>query len=190
MDDSQKSLLEQHAQVTRAINLLGAGARIQVVLQETEVSKHKLLKLYREISGVSPPKGQIPYSKHWFLKWNQNIHASLFYNYYLAISAQNREMDKMDVFMSAIRLYHSQVGFEDGDVPLVVTRAWMLLKFMETDQLRMTRCTSCSGWFVTDFVQHSNYACVICQPPARVGRSQDGFEAEDEGDELLEEDSD
>jgi hypothetical protein len=45
-----------------------------------------LLRLYKEVAGKSPSKGQLPFSTDWFLTWQPNIHASLFLNTYEYLS--------------------------------------------------------------------------------------------------------
>jgi hypothetical protein len=47
---------------------------------EVSLSRERLLKLYKELKGVSPPKGMLPFSTDWFLTWQPNIHSSLFIN--------------------------------------------------------------------------------------------------------------
>ena len=59
---------------------LQLGARLQVLESETDLSYERLLRLYKEVSGKSPSKGQLPFSTDWFMTWQPNIHASLFLN--------------------------------------------------------------------------------------------------------------
>lgn len=63
-----------------AIDLIELGARPQVLETETSLSRERLLKLYKEVKGVSPPKGMLPFSTDWFLTWLPNVHSSLFIN--------------------------------------------------------------------------------------------------------------
>ena len=58
------------------------GARLQVLESETTLSRERLLRLYKEINGESPPKGMLPFSTDWFLTWQPNIHSSLFLGSY------------------------------------------------------------------------------------------------------------
>jgi hypothetical protein len=75
-----KSLLTEARQIDRAITLIQLGARLQVLESETDLSYERLLRLYKEVSGKSPSKGQLPFSTDWFMTWQPNIHASLFLN--------------------------------------------------------------------------------------------------------------
>ena len=61
-----KSVISDAKQVEVAVNLVKLGARMQVLDVETTLSREKLLKLYKEVKGVSPPKGMLPFSTDWF----------------------------------------------------------------------------------------------------------------------------
>ncbi len=75
-----KSILTEARQIERAVTLIHLGARLQVLESETDLSYERLLRLYKEVSGKSPSKGQLPFSTDWFMTWQPNIHASLFLN--------------------------------------------------------------------------------------------------------------
>jgi flagellar transcriptional activator FlhC len=77
-----KSVLGDSKEVERAVSLILLGARLQVLESETNLSYERLLRLYKEVAGRSPSKGQLPFSTEWFLTWQPNIHASLFQNIY------------------------------------------------------------------------------------------------------------
>ena len=75
-----KSILTEARQIERAVTLIHLGARLQVLESETDLSYERLLRLYKEVAGKSPSKGQLPFSTDWFMTWQPNIHASLFLN--------------------------------------------------------------------------------------------------------------
>ena len=75
-----KSILTEASQIRRAVTLINLGARLQVLESETDLSYERLLRLYKEVAGKSPSKGQLPFSTDWFMTWQPNIHASLFLN--------------------------------------------------------------------------------------------------------------
>ena len=81
-----KSVLNESRQIERAVALINLGARLQVLESETDLSYERLLRLYKEVAGRSPSKGQLPFSTDWFLTWQPNIHASLFLNTYRYLS--------------------------------------------------------------------------------------------------------
>ena len=77
-----KSVIREAREIHLAIDLIKLGARLQFLEAETTLSRDRLIKLYKEIRGVSPPKGLLPFSTDWFMTWLANIHSSMFYNIY------------------------------------------------------------------------------------------------------------
>ena len=165
-----KSVLNESKQIERAVALIRLGARLQVLESETELSYERLLRLYKEVAGKSPSKGQLPFSTDWFLTWQPNIHASLFLNVYEYLTKVSA-LDDIDAVMKAYSLYAEQIGACGVEPLLSVTRAWRLVKFIDNQMLAMTRCSSCGGHFVTEPYENSrNFVCGLCEPPARAGK--------------------
>lgn len=159
-------------QVQLAIELIELGARLQVLETETELSRTRLIKLYKEVRGMSPPKGMLPFSADWFVTWLPNIHSSLFYNIFLRLRERS-ECERIDAFVKAYRLYSEQLEMETVEPVLGLTRAWTLVRFFESDLLQLTTCSRCGGGFVAH--AHSpmqDYVCGICQPPSRAGKTR------------------
>lgn len=169
---SQKSLVDEMHQVQLAIELIELGARLQVLETETELSRTRLIKLYKEVRGMSPPKGMLPFSTDWFITWLPNIHSSLFYVIYISLKAE-AGCERIDAFVKAYRLYDEQISLEGLEPVLGLTRAWTLVRFFESDLLQLNVCRRCKGRFVTH--AHSptqDYVCGICQPPSRAGKTR------------------
>ncbi|MEJ7138661.1 flagellar transcriptional regulator FlhC [Amphibiibacter pelophylacis] len=168
----QKSILTEARQIERAITLIKLGARLQVLESETDLSYERLLRLYKEVSGKSPSKGQLPFSTDWFMTWQPNIHASLFLNIHEYIS-KSVELDDIDIIIKAYQLYLEQTEAQDLEPLLSLTRAWRLVKFVDSGMLTLTPCSKCKGLFVT--YPHEiarNYVCGLCSPPARAGKGK------------------
>ena len=55
----EKSLLSEAKQIQLAIDLIKLGARLQVLEANTELSRERLVRLYKEIKGVSPPQRNV-----------------------------------------------------------------------------------------------------------------------------------
>ena len=72
-----KSVVTEAKQIQLAIELVNLGARLQVLEAETNLSRERLLKLYKEVKGVSPPKGMLPFSTDWFITWLPNMAVSM-----------------------------------------------------------------------------------------------------------------
>ena len=172
---TSKSLLNDSAQLSRAVTLIGLGARMAVLEAETSLSHERLLRLYREVTGQSPSKGQLPYSTDWFISWQPNIHASLFLNIYENLD-KACAMDQIDLIAKAWQLYRENVRALDVEPMLSITRAWRLVKFVDSDMLCLTRCTHCAGQFVTHTHEWGDsfkpFVCGLCEPPARAGKSR------------------
>ncbi|MFL6661254.1 MAG: flagellar transcriptional regulator FlhC [Rhizobacter sp.] len=167
-----KSILTEAKQIERAVTLINLGARLQVLESETDLSYERLLRLYKEVSGKSPSKGQLPFSTDWFMTWQPNIHASLFLNIHEYLN-KVAEMDEIDTVIKAYQLYQEQTTAQGLEQLLSVTRAWRLVKFVDNGMLTLTPCSKCGGKFVThphEIAKH--YVCGLCNPPARAGKGR------------------
>ena len=166
-----RSVAADAHEVQRATELIHLGARLQVLECETQISRERLLRLYKEIRGKSPPKGMLPFSTDWFVTWMPNIHASLFIGIYQSL-IQASELDEIDAIIKAYRLYLEQCTTQELDVTLSVTRAWRLVKFFDAAMLRTIPCTRCQGRFVVRSDDlHQNYVCGLCLIPSRAGKT-------------------
>ena len=165
-----KSILAETRQVERAVHLIEMGARLQVLESETELSYERLLRLYKEVAGKSPSKGQLPFSTDWFLTWQPNIHASLFQNIHTYLT-KTSPLEGIDALIKAYELYTEQTGACGLEPQLSITRAWRLVRFMENQMLAMTPCSRCGGHFVTEPYENArHFVCGLCEPPARAGK--------------------
>lgn len=159
-------------QVQLAIDLVELGARIQVLESETELSRSRLLRLYKEVRGDSPPRGMLPFSTDWFVTWLPNIHSSLFYNFYQQLT-EDHGCDRMEAFVRAYRLYLEQMKLEGSEPVLGLTRAWTLLRFCESEQLELLPCGDCGGRFIAHaHTPMQDFVCGICAPPSRAGTAR------------------
>ena len=166
-----RSLLVENRQIQRAIELIHLGARLQVLESETDLPYERLLRLYKEVAGRSPSKGQLPFSTDWFMTWQPNIHASLFLNIYEYLS-KGSDLEQVDAIIKAYQLYLEHVQVNGLEVVLSVTRAWRLVKFVDSGMLSLHACEKCGGKFVVhaqDLNEH--YVCGLCQVPARAGKT-------------------
>lgn len=169
----KKSLIDEMTQVQLAIDLMEMGARLQVVESETDISRPRLIKLYKEVVGVSPPKGLLPFSTDWFMTWMPNIHASLFYTIYQRVMERAGEDSRICQFIRAFRLYQEQASLEDAEFKLTLTRAWTLIRFFDSHMLEMIPCQQCGCHFVAHaYTPNTDYVCGICLPPSRAGKTR------------------
>ena len=167
-----KSVVTEAREIQLAVELIDLGARLQVLQEETKLSRERLLKLYKEVRGESPAKGMLPYSTDWFMSWLPNIHSSLFMDIYQFLTS-NTEASGVEALIKSYRLYLEQIEISQGEPVLSITRAWFLVRFFEADMLQLTECKECGGHFVL----HTNelckdYVCGICRPPSRAGKTK------------------
>ena len=78
----KKSVVSEAKEIQAAIEMINLGARLQLLESETNLSRERLIKLYKELKSVSPPKGMLPFSADWFLTWQPNVHSSVFIDIY------------------------------------------------------------------------------------------------------------
>lgn len=165
------SLVNEMRQVQLAIELIEMGARLQVLETETDISRGRLLRLYKEVRGVSPPKGMLPFSTDWFITWLPNIHASLFYGMFHSLVTEQK-CERMDAFVKAYQLYLEQVMLDGGEAVLDLTRAWTLVRFFESGMFEQAECNECHGRYVVHaHTPSKHYVCGICRPPSRAGKT-------------------
>lgn len=167
-----KSVISEARELHLAIDLINLGARLQFLEAETSLSRDRLIKLYKEIKGVSPPKGLLPFSTDWFMTWLSNIHSSMFYNIYRFMVTQGG-CNRITAVIKSYRLYLEQVQQQGSEPVLDFTRAWTLVRFFDGDMLQLSTCTRCTGLFVAHaHDSQSHYVCVLCRPPSRAGKTR------------------
>lgn len=167
-----KSILTEAKQIERAVTLINLGARLQVLESETDLSYERLLRLYKEVAGKSPSKGQLPFSTDWFMTWQPNIHSSLFLNTHEYLN-KVAALDEIDTVIKAYQLYLEQAGSHGMETVLSVTRAWRLVKFFDAGMLTTVPCTKCGGHFVAHTMDlHDHFVCGLCNMPSRAGKTR------------------
>ncbi len=167
-----KSVISEARDIRLAVELIELGARLQLLEVETKLSRERLLKLYKEVRGESPPKGMLPFSTDWFMTWQPNIHASLFMAYHRFLR-ENTQLRGLDVTIKAFQMYLDQVRRNDMETVLSLTRAWTMVRFFEANMLQMATCKTCSGHFVTHaYDPVKGYVCGLCNVPARAGKTR------------------
>lgn len=172
-----KSIVSDAAEVQLAVELIRLGARMQLLEAETRLSRERLLKLYKEVTGTSPPKGMLPYSTDWFMAWLPNVHASLFADIHRYL-VHNARLEGIQAIMTAYRLYLEHVQVYGLTRELSLTRAWTLVRFMHADLLTTTPCKRCDGHFVVHTHElYDRYVCGLCSVPSRAGKTRRAAEA-------------
>lgn len=169
---ARKSVILEAQEIQLAMDLIKLGARLQFLEAETSLSRDRLIKLYKEIKGMSPPKGLLPFSTDWFMTWLSNIHSSMFYNTY-RFMVTHGECAQLAAVVKSYRLYLEQAQQHDGAPVLDFTRAWTLARFFDSGMLQLTSCSRCNGRFVAHAHDpQQGFVCVLCRPPSRAGKTR------------------
>ncbi len=87
------------------------------------------MKLYKEVAGVSPPKGMLPYSADWFISWRPNIHSSLFINIHRYLITYT-DVRGIETVIKSYQLYLEHIAANQLERVLSLTRAWTLVRFI------------------------------------------------------------
>jgi flagellar transcriptional activator FlhC len=175
---SKKSVVSEAQEIQLAIELIQLGARLQLLETEVSLSRERLLKLYKELRGMSPPKGMLPFSTDWFLTWQPNIHSSLFTNIH-SFLIEYAGATGIEAVMKAYKLYLEQMPPAPGEEPVLsLTRAWTLVRFVQSKMLRLAPCGKCQGKFVVDCLDlNQGYLCGLCHMPSRAGKTRKSKDA-------------
>jgi len=187
-----KSVLDDAAQVELARALILQDARLQVLESETNLSRDRLIRLYKEIHKKSPPKGMLPFSTDWYATWQPNIHSSLFMNLYQAL-IKSADLEDGQALVQAYTMYREQIGNLGLPEVLSITRAWRLVKFFDAGMLTTHACKDCKGQFVVHtYDLLDNFVCGLCDMPSRAGKTlknRDQRFFNEESEELMEEEA-
>ncbi|STP91313.1 flagellar transcriptional activator FlhC [Enterobacter hormaechei] len=101
------------------------------------------------------------------MTWEQNIHASMFCNAWQYL-LKTGLCSGVDAVIKAYKLYLEQCPQQEQGPLLALTRAWTLVRFVESGMLELSRCNCCDGNFITHAHQPAgSFACSLCQPPSR-----------------------
>jgi flagellar transcriptional activator FlhC len=166
-----KRIIDEAEDIRRAVEMVQLGARMQMLEAETQLSREKLLKIYKEVRGVSPPKGMLPFSTDWFMTWQPNVHSSLFMSYHRFFE-QCTGLTGLDAIIKSFHLYLDQIESGLLEPVLSLTRAWTLVRFFDADLLQLSTCTSCGGQFVAHaYEPNTHFVCGLCNMPSRAGKS-------------------
>lgn len=174
-----KSVAREAEEILLASEMILLGARLQVLQAETSLSYDRLARLYREVKGCSPPKGMLPFSIDWFMTWLPNIHASMFYGVYRYLDTHT-PAKKTRALVEAYSIYLEQSSAGRGpeaepeaEPLLSFTRAWMLIRFFDSNMVQLSSCMRCNGQFVAHAHDPQNdFVCAICRPPPRAGKTR------------------
>ncbi len=138
---------------------------------KSDLSRERLIQLYKELKGVSPPKGLAAFfdrlvhdlaGQYPFVDVLQHvpIHAGL-----------RPTRSRLQALIKSYRLYLEQIEYQGGEIVLDFTRAYTMVRFFDSDMLQLSSCSRCGGHFVAHAHDHKTRLRVRAVPPA-VARRQ------------------
>lgn len=160
---AKENLVDQTSRTLQAIELLKLGAKPQFVSAETGININRIHKLFRDVNGYPPRKGQSPFSADCFVSIKRlNIDASLFINIHRSITSKS-QIAPIDALIKSYKLYLEHVYLRDTHRELSFTRAWTLLRLIDAGMLCVAQCVKCGGKFVAlPSVINDRFQCVFC----------------------------
>jgi flagellar transcriptional activator FlhC len=163
-----KSVIAEVLEIRLAEELIRLGARLQLLEAETSLSRERIVRLYREVTGAAAPKGMVSSSADWFMTSRPNIHSSLFHSIYRKIRSYVSDDEGRATLFALIksyRLYIETLKAHEEEPVLSFTRAWTLPRFFDAGVLALSACNCCGGRFVAYASDHpKEFVCVLCLP--------------------------
>lgn len=156
-----------------AIRLIQLGARITLICQLTGIEKTVAKRLYRELTGTSPPPGQTPFTDAWYVESDlRMLQAAIVWRLYECLDRPGRS--KARVLIYVYEAYRQLVRKPVLDlirvayVPrLVAMRKWQErlceechLSFLRPVESLNTICPGCR--------LYHRYRCRRCDTPLHV----------------------
>ncbi|KML53716.1 hypothetical protein VL15_24460 [Burkholderia cepacia] len=153
-----------------AVALIRLGARLQILESELSLPHERLVRLYHEVRGASPPKGMLPFSADWYMSWKANLHASLFYGIFRFLRNE-ADCGRLEALVKGFEQYSACCDEVNSPSELDLKRAWTLVRFVEGEILGTAVCVECGAQFITyrhDVRRRSQ--CIACHLPVRAGK--------------------
>jgi flagellar transcriptional activator FlhC len=156
-----KSLLVEQNAINTAIKLMHLGARVPVILALTSLGHDKAHRLFFEVTGKTPKRGQLPHQPKWYMSSVNNIHSSFFLSVFNNLR-RSRHQTFNDALISAYRIYVTH--FKARPALMSFDRAWWLIQLVQIAELKTIPCTQCKGHFIVYTGElYKNYLCPICK---------------------------
>jgi hypothetical protein len=181
-------MLERHARMRLAIELIARRARISIVHQETEIPRDALRALYREYHGVSAPSGQLPALGGAAITTRRmQLQASLFAATYFRCGG-NRDSRgtptprarSIYAAIAAHDLCRELAGVENS---MDMTRSWTIARDLHIGTARLLGCRACEVLYLVADQSRFDRTCPVCAlyraysdaPPATQPQDDNAF---------------
>jgi flagellar transcriptional activator FlhC len=119
------------------------------------------------------------------MSWQPNVHSSLFINIYNFITTYS-DTQGVDALIKSYKLYLEHIYANGLEQVLSLTRAWTLVRFVDSEVLCIAPCRKCKGKFLVHSLDiHSNHVCGLCNIPSRAGKTKKAAESNNVVDQAL-----
>lgn len=156
--------------INLAKGIIENGGRPSIVRAVCQITSFKATQLYKEINGVQPTAGLLPYDPEWIMKSPENcLHASVYYRIYISLSAQNITSkaknnaltNKGEIYLAAYKIYLQTIA--ELETVLNINRAWHLNQQISLKTIGGVICSECGSEFVsiTDYPDQYK-TCPVC----------------------------
>lgn len=160
----RRPILQEQKIISMAARLIGLGARGPVVEALTQLGHEKTRRLYREITGGSPARGQLPSMPKWYLRASNSAHSGYFFHVFREIMQRGgKSASTPEALIAAYNLYRSQIWPKSAE-SLSFDRAWWLVRLMQIDSLKQIACSICGAPSVVESSEiHDKHVCYFCK---------------------------
>jgi len=160
-------MLERHARMRLAIELIARRARISIVHQETAIPRDALRALYREYHGVSAPSGQLPALGGAAITTRRlQLQASLFAATYQRCGRDRAvcgipkpRAQSIYAAIAAHDLCRELAGIENS---MDMTRCWTIARDLHIGTARLLGCRACEVLYLVADQSRFDRTCPIC----------------------------
>lgn len=171
-------MLETHARMRLAIELIARRARISIVHHETGLSRQTLREVYREYHGFSAPSGQLPALGGAMISTRRlQLQATLFAVAYQRCGGHRRIRNlpgrRTRSIYAAIEAHDQCQMLLGAGRSLDMTRCWVVSCDLQVEAARLISCLNCEVPFLIADQLRFDDGCPICalyraQRPATV----------------------
>lgn len=160
-------MLQRHARMRLAIELIARRARVSIAHQETEIPRDTLRALYREYHGVSAPSGQLPALGGAAITTRRlQLQASLFAVAYQCCGG-NRTVrgiptPRAQNIYAAIAAHDLCRALAGIDNSMDMTRCWVTARDLHIGTARLLGCRTCEVLYLVADQSRFDRTCPVC----------------------------
>jgi flagellar transcriptional activator FlhC len=86
---------------------------------------------------------------------------------------ENSSVTGVEALIKSYRLYLEKIDISQSQPELSITRAWLLIRFLNAKMLELTSCTECGAHFVTHTDELTkNHICGNCSIHSRARKAK------------------